>query len=328
MGHTRFDKVTKYFIAQIKMVNSGFPLVIHNNTNEQMTCRYMRNGAYGENQVTIAPRDKTMITDSYGGMILYASTAYDPSTVVPLTVKETVDEVYFGVDGSCGFGKGSMAAIPSSRDTKPTPRRRPPRRPKSKEEPPTQPKETMLPGGDGDQHGVSLDRAHASDLTKQGHGQSTMMGQGEEPDADDTVYIPGLGEVPRSSVPPEVMKQVEARHALEQQHHLQAQHSGSAFPDYSSQQRAAQLDNVTIPPITLKSKTKSRMGLFGPLTRVERYIASSLHSYCNMSLKRSDMYARPLFLAVLVVLGCLSVVLYRKYKAKQVKKREHSIRRR
>lgn len=295
----------------------------------------MQQGTYAEKSVRIGPRDKKLITDAYPDMTLYASTAYDPSSATPLKVRDAVDEVYFGNDGECGVGRGTLPTLkPASSDQQrrrggPKPRRG--RAAASKTQAPAPPPgDSMLPGDSSDHHGVSLSRAHVSDLTKQHTSSDSALaadggaggGGGEE-----TIMVPGLGEVPRSSVPPHVIARLEERWARQRQHQLQQEHSGAQFPDYSSQQRAASVDGVTLPAVTLKRRQTRSNGMFGPLTRCERFLSGKLHQYLNWPVQRCDVYARPLFIVVVALVGCLAVVAYRKHKAIKAQRLHHHSRR-
>lgn len=291
---------------------SAFALTVHNCTNDDILCRYMKNGQIGTGEVNIGPRASKLLTDAYAGMVLYASNSFDPSAAyAQLQINQHVDEVHF-TESAGGYGRGAPVGPPQRVSGMDKPRRQKP------DATPSPPAQSTIPGDGADNHGVSLTMAHAADLTQQGHGGGGGFADGgaggDAPAAggSDMVYVPGLGYMNPSAIPPHVLKQLEDRELRQQQIGMEQQvQPGAQFPDYDAQQKALHLDGLgRLPPVRLHRPR--RRGLTLP----EQWIAGKLHQYVRWEPDRCEKYARPICLGILGVAVFIGVSWYRQRQRK------------
>lgn len=298
------------------MQSSSSPLMIHNCTNEDLVCRYMKQGQMGQSEIRIGPRGQKMVQDAYMGMRIYASTAYDPSSAMPFHLNQIVDEIHFTESGG-GYGKGAPVGPPAAahdqafEDSKARVRKINAERAHQAAEVEA---EKPLVNDSDDIHGTSLSRAHSSDLTQQGGGGGGLSGEnvGGEGGGDDRVWVPGMGWMHTADIPPHVLKQLAARHSMERNRQLQSQTSEAPpYPDYNAQGRAAAMEGITLPPIRLQSDLKKRSFL-GGLTRPEQFISNKYHQYLQWSTTKCDRWARPTFFVFVTLILYMCFKGYRR----------------
>lgn len=285
------------------MQSSSSPLTIHNCTNDEMICRYVRQGRMDRAQVTIGPRGNKLIQDAYLGMKIYASTSYDPSSAVPFHLQQHVDEIFFTHDGA-GYGKGApVGPPPSARDTTAS---------KHIEVA----KEKLNNAGRDDVRGASLSFAHSSDLTKQGFSggelSSAVSGGGDEKIEDSRVWVPGMGWMDRSAIPKHVLDQLAMRQAAHRDQ--QTSHDteeAPPYPHYESLGEKNPMHAMKLPPLRLTPQEQPLD--YRQLTWPEQYISAKYHQYMQWPTRRCDKYARGTFIAL--VCGAF-YLYYSRYRGK------------
>ena len=259
----------------------------------------MKQGQVGTAEVRLGPRGQTMITDAYAGMTLYASNSFDPSAAfATLQVNQDVDVVHF-TEKAGAYGRGPAAGPPE--------RVADMQRPRKAKAPVKEDVAAVVPGDGADNHGVSLLRAHSSDLTQQGGGMGIDGGEGGgggEKD-DGQIYVPGMGYMNREAVPEHVMQQLAAREAAQAQ--MGYQQPPQFFPNYDADQNARRYDGQTqLPPVQLHRPR--RRGLTAP----EQFLAAKLHQFLKWDPARAEKYARPVFLLLIGLTVFLGVSWYRR----------------
>lgn len=295
------------------MNNQFFPLTVHNNTNGQISCRYMRNGG-GNNVVKVGPRGQTVIADAFLGMSVYACNEYDPSQAYAyVNVNQNVDDVFFS-ESSGGFGRGAPVGPPdasrdgggSDSDSRSRDRVLALNKQINAQQAAAAASAAAIPvGGDSaDQHGTSLAAAY---------GPSAVAGEGsKEGGGGDRVFVPNMGYMERSSIPAHVLAALEQRQQQQQQPQQQQRNQRQPFMPYDQQAIAASLDGMKpLPPLALVARPKP--SYFGELTAPERWVADTLSNYGGVTRARADHFARPLALLVVAVI----VFLYMRSRAKQ-----------
>lgn len=299
-----------FFLSGCKMVGASlFPLTVHNNSNEELLCRYMRQGQAGSGEVRIEPRGAAMIRDAYAGMTLYASNSYDPSSpFAMLRVSQSdIDDVHF-TESAGGLGRGSPVGPPERASAPKKGRAKP-----ASAQPVVE--EQKLPGDNerGDHQGVSLHLAHNEDLTQQGETSGTASvtdaaslsstGGDGEGGGGDKIFVPGLGHVPRAGLPAEVVRQLEERAAEQEQYGQQAAAAEAtpAYPNYDDQRYGMQpLPPVRVQPVFFSTEESSR------LTAPERFLARHMTRWIPVFSQQScETCIRPLLIAI----GLLSVFI-------------------
>jgi len=247
------------------------PLTIHNCTNEEMVCRYLRQGRADRAEIHIPARDRKMIQDAYTGMKIYSSTAYDPTSVVSFQVQQHVDEIFFNEDGG-GYGKGAPVGPPAAAHDRP-------RAPQKQQK--------LNNAGRDDVRGTSLATAHSSDLMKQGQsgGELSEDGNGDVSE-DQRVWVPGMGWMDRSAIPKHILDQLAMRRGAERMR-TEEQAEAPPYPQYDTIDENVA---VRLPPLRLNRTNTTTGGI--PLTTPEKFISAKYHRYMRWPMARCDKYAR------------------------------------
>jgi hypothetical protein len=222
-------------------------LTVSNNSNDSIIVRYLRADNMGRAELHLGPRDQKMIQDAYAGMTLFASIAFDPSTAYTrLKINADVDDCFF-TDTSCGYGRGTPVGPPAADvDTQlADSRARATARGQAKKSAAVASEPVAIPGDAADAHGTSLAHAYSSDLTKtSGGGGAEIETATSGEQQQEKMWVPGMGMMPVSAIPPHIMKQLVARQAAQRDHGIQQDRKQAepTFPNYDSQNAAAALD--------------------------------------------------------------------------------------
>ena len=304
------------------MNSQVFPLTVHNNTNGQLSCKYMQQTQLGSSVIKIAPRGQAVIPDAYMGMSVYATNEYNATQAYAyVNVNQNVDDIFFS-ESAGGLGRGSPVGPPdtSSRDLAGDRSREriagineriAAQQRAAAAEAEAVAAAVPASGDSADQHGTSLAAAYGGGAQADGGGGG---GDGKQ----QMVYVPNMGYMPRESVPPQLLAQLEARAQAmgqgmpaQQQQQQQQRPQRQPFMSYDQQAIAASLDGVKpLPPVNLVARHKP--SYFGELSAPEQWFAGMLSNYGGMTRVRADYFARPLLLALLALAFYAYIVSSRK----------------
>jgi len=288
-------------------MNSGtYPVQVHNRSNQQIICRYMRKGTNAPGQVQIGPYQNAPINDAYTGMRILTSSERDmqkPFTTV--TIQQPTNDIFF-TDTEGGMGKGPEVGPTASQ--LPANQRAQAMAAAAGEAAGTgQAAGARLRGGNSEDKGVSLDVAHGGSLLA-GGGGAQAEGATHVPDLVD---VPGLGQVPRESLPPHYKKQLEMMEQQQQMMAGQGQVPQQAVPEEAKSQRTfpSYVRRANMRRLAAKRTNNGYSCAYGKLYPFEERLADYFKS-----IGISDCYTRPLELVILVLVVTLGYVLYKRWK--------------